>query len=1120
MNTFLPFLSSKKTITTFLLLFSAVSLYAQDVTNIFPTRVTTGTKVTIIGTGFTDGDQSGISITNMGTGSKTFVSSTEMTFKITANGSGDNLNETLSITGVSSYSGASRTFNYIAPRSKKVAMDSIFRVREVYTTWDQNGDGEHFWKSSDWDPDDDAAGKATWPNDSHELLGFKMNYGGNDIIFSTGVNNSFLETKLSALGVDVSATSTEYISQEFKAYSTNGVSGKPNSNNYMGFADKIDGHINSSVLNNYTELTVYDVIIDGTNGLDLGTGIANFNNQADIKFYSGNGNVGAVNDGVPDLLITQMARPGGTDVYYYADLDGNVVGKPIKLEFINTDGTRLYEWRTNFYRLYNSTGATFETSTSTSITLDHGIGSRGFRMAALSLEDFEINGDPETYEASGEINFNSIKRVNNINMGAGGSSDMSFIAYNKSAFAIKSPEILKSPVSRFVCRFPSSEFVFTALGGIEGTANSADSKENIEYIWYKNNELVPETEVSEIEGAYSAYTIPDLNFSSSTDLEGTTYKVRIQNGYGAVDLPFTITEGGTPAYWDGTNWVLASVYTDNSISVPDGDRSLRFTADYNDPANVEGCDCTVPAGKNVTIPEGYAMTLYNSLTVEEEVAATTVDGVAVDAIPAATFTIEDDASLVQINDVENSGEIKVKREAETSYQYDYVYWSSPVENFDIAGIPGNHKYEWYVNEPNATSTRGDWITASGDMDEGRGYIVRVPSAADFTNTFVGVPNNGEIEQSLYKTNITTGMTADKIDWNLIGNPYPSAIDAISFLEDNNDIEGSVYLWTHGETLSSSSEGNDYSFYENFGLNYGDQYVAYNATGVSDPEDEFGGKIASGQAFFVQIDAAVRNSDLFSVRFTNAMRYDAAEEAHDNGQFYRSSSEETVAQEKQLVWLSLANEDNHAISTLIGYAEGATEGKDRLYDAYTNNEGFNLYSLITEEEKLVIQGLPLPFVDTNTVPLGMELVQGGIYSISIGNVKGSLFEGERGQDIYLEDTYNNVVHDLRTAPYTFTGEQGIFNDRFILRYTESVTLSVEEISNANTFAYINDAMFYVKSSTVVESVEIYDISGKQITNYTSNDNSDTFSTEFNFAKGVYVAAIKLDNGSVVTKKLIN
>ncbi|WP_179334036.1 T9SS sorting signal type C domain-containing protein [Winogradskyella costae] len=1132
MTTILSFVSSKKVMTTFLLLLSALS-FSQTVTNIFPTRVTTSTTVTIIGTGFTDGDEDHIAISNWGIGSKVFISETEMNFKINVTG-GDRTAD-LSITGGAfPYTfDVSTQLNYIAPTSKTVSAtdpDEI-RVREVYTTWDQNGDGVNFWKSSDWNPSSSATGKATWPNDSHELLGFKMNYGGNDIIFSTGVKDSILETQLDVANLPAGV---QYIAQDFKAYSTNGVSGKPNSNNYMGFADKIDGRINSSVLNNAVELTVYDVIIDGTNGLDLGTGIANFNNQADIRFYSGNGNVGALNDDVPDLLITQMAQPGGTDVYYYADLYGNVVGRPIKLEFKNTNDTRLYEWITNFYRLDHSAGATFETSRSTSITLNNGVGSRGFRMAALSLEDFGINGDPasSTDEVSGEItnNFNSIERVNNINMGAGGSSDMSFIAYNKSAFDIKSPEILKSPVSRFVCRFPSSVFAFTALGGIEGGASS-DIEEKITYIWFKNN-----VEVLETEGAYNVpdtYTIPAA-LVSSTDLEGTTYKVRVKNTYGAVDLPFTITEGGTPTYWDDTNkiWELPTVYTDNNISVPDGDRSLRFTAVSNDLEvigaieGVEGCDCVVSAGQNVTIGEEYAMTLYNSLTVEDSILETDIDGNPTGAtIPAGIFTLEDDASLVQINDVANRGDIVLKREADNLNQYDYVYWSSPVAGFGIAGIPGSNKYEWNPQIANGNtddSTVGDWVSANGFMSVGRGYIARVPSSANVTATFNGVPNNGDINIAISKTpnSGSSGMASIDKHWNLIGNPYPSAIDAIEFLTHNSSvvdsgIDGGVYLWTHTRPASSSEDDPFYDNDDTYGLNYGNQYIAYNAMGNSDPSDEFKGKIASGQGFFVQVLDDFTGSP--SVSFNNAMRHDNYE-AHNNDEFYRGTVDTSVAQEKQLVWLSLANENNHAMSTLIGYAEGATEGKDRLYDAYTNNEGFNLYSLITEDEKLVIQGLPLPFVDTNTVPLGIELTQSGIYNIAIGNVKGSLFVDQE-QDIYLEDTYTNVTHDLRASPYTFTGEAGEFNDRFILKYTTSL-LSVSDVLASNTFAFVKDDLLNVRSNTGIKAVNVYDLNGREIIAYTSNNQHNVMIEDFQFSKGVYLVSITLEGNIIVTKKIIN
>ncbi|WP_179337564.1 T9SS type A sorting domain-containing protein [Winogradskyella ludwigii] len=1093
------------------LLFSGLAI-AQTVTDIFPTRVTTSSTITIIGTGFTDGDQSGITITNIGTGSKTFVSSTEMTFKITANGSGDRT-ETLSITGVSSYS-VSRTFNYIAPTSKSVSANNEIRVREVYTTWDQNGDGVNFWKSSDWNPSNSAAGKETWPNDSHELLGFKMNYGGNDIIFSTGVNNSFLETKLSALGVDVSATSTEYVSQEFKAYSTNGVSGKPNSNNYMGFADKIDGYTGSIVLNNAVRKTVYDVIIDGDgdlingtgNGLELGTGIANFNNQADIRFYSGNGDVGAVNDGIPDLLITQMAQPGGSDVYYYADVDGNVVGKPVKLAFVNSNDTRLYQWRVDFYRLDYSTGSTFETAIPTTASFGNGQ-TRGFRMAALSLEDFGIN--VSTTAAA----YENINSIDNINMGAGGSSDMSFMAYNKSAFDIKSPVIDKSPVSRFVCRFPSSEFVFTALGGIEGTATS-DPKETITYQWFKNN--------TDLSVSSNTFTIPAGLYSA--DLDDTNYRVRVANGYGAVDLPFTITEGGTPAYWDGTNWVLASVYTDNSISVPDGDRSLIVTADYNALTDVEGCDCTVPAGKNVTIPEGYAMTLYNSLTVEGEIAATTVDGVAVAAIPAATFTIEDDASLVQINDVVNSGVIKVKRALRNDEvnEYDYVYWSSPVKDFNISQISNTPTYQWSVSAGNTDSGVGNWVSAANSvMNPGEGYIVRVANSQinGFTTEFYGEPNNGPFTIGVEKSALHESMDYNDSSWNLIGNPYPSAIDAETFLTANTDIEGRVDIWTHDTGLFDVT-GADDPFYDDFGVNYGNQYITFNSTGTStpDPSNTFDGEIASGQAFFVRVDDDTAGSP--SVGFTNAMRHNNIE-AYDNDQFHRNGTDDTViSTEKQLVWLSLANEDNHAMSTLIGYVDGATDEKDRLYDAYTNNDGFNLYSLISEEEKLVIQGLPLPFKDTNTVPLGMELVNSGIYSISIGNVKGSLFETQE-QAIYLEDTYSGVIHDLRVSPYSFTGEAGEFNDRFILRYTNiDATLSINDVSAANTFIYVKNEMLNVKSDSSIKAIKVYDINGRQVIAYSFNGQLNTINENFQFSKGVYLVSITLEDNIILTKKIIN
>ncbi|WP_344715633.1 T9SS type A sorting domain-containing protein [Winogradskyella damuponensis] len=1068
---------------------------AQTVTNVFPTRVTTGSKITIIGTGFYDGLQHNIDTGYTGQGEKTYVSPTEMTVKITTNSTSDQI-KIFSVSGATIDSGVNDQINYIAPTSKSITYNSVNRVREVYTTWDKDGNGDNFWKSSDFVSSDSS----TFPNDRHVLLGFKMSFGGatGDVIFSTGVNDALLETKLAALGIDVSATSTMYKRQNFKAYSTNGVSGKPNSNNYIGFADKIDGHSGSIVLNNAVRKTVYDVIIDGDNGLDLGTGIANFNDDADIRFYSGNGDVGAVSDGIPDLLITQMAQPGGSDVYYYADVNGNVVGRPVKLSFNGNNNTRLYQWKVDFYRLDTSSNSTFQTAIPTTASFGNGQ-TRGFRMAALSLEDFGIDGSVNA----------DINDIDNINMGAGGSSDMAFMSYNKASFAIKSPVILKSPVSRFICRLPSnSNLTFTAQGDIEGTPTS-DPNETISYTWFRNNVNLGESS--------NSFSIPAG--LTSADLEDTDYRVRVKNGYGAVDLPFIISEGGTPTYWDGSNWVLPSIYTENNISVPNDDRSLIIAAEYNEIANVVGCDCTVSAGKNVILSAGSTMTLYNSLIVEPLIPANPSEGTL--EVPAGTFIIENDASLVQIKNSDsnlNSGDIIVRRnvEASTLHQNDYVYWSAPVNEFNLSGILNTAAYQWLVNEDNANGEVGNWVSAANTtMAAGKGYILRVTNdqaTNGFTAEFEGVPNNGTVSVSVFKSGSSVDEQENK-HWNLIGNPYPSAINTDKFLANNTNIEGRVDLWMHTNEVSNSV---DSPFYENFVANYGDQYITYNGVGSSDPYHGVDRNIASGQGFFVQVMESSVNTS--TVEFTNDMRYDAAENSYNNSQFYRNNLDEAINEsEKQLVWLSIAN-DNNIKSTLIGYVDGATEGKDRLYDAYTNGSGLNLYSLISNHQKLVIQGLPLPFLESNSVPLGFEIANNGVHTIAIGSVQGSVFV-EQEQAIFLEDTYTGIIHNLRTSPYNFVGEVGEYNDRFILRYTSPLTLSDIDVWTLNTFAYINDAKCYVTSSARIEALMIFDISGKQMVNYKPN-NSTALVAPFNFAKGVYIAYIKLDNGNIVTKKLIN
>src|SRR5690606_27469691 len=232
--------------------------------------------------------------------------------------------------------------------------------------------------------------------------------------------------------------------------------------------------------------------------------------------------------------------------------------------------------------------------------------------------------------------------------------------------------------------------------------------------------------------------------------------------------------------------------------------------------------------------------------------------------------IQDSGSLIQLGNPasnNNTGNIRVQRTATGVGAQNYVYWSSPVEDFDVANInlaASELRWEW---DPTIDGIHnGTWTAASGAMSVGKGYIIRglatpPPTIPVETAQFVGRPSNGiisvPITRGTYNGNPYTAVgggdtqaTAIDDNWNLVGNPYPSAISADAFittnataLEDNGTIAGTIYLWQRQGLPSSSTD----PFYGDYVYNYMDaNYLAYNPTGPNPPE--FNGYIASGQAF--------------------------------------------------------------------------------------------------------------------------------------------------------------------------------------------------------------------------------------------------------------------------------
>jgi hypothetical protein len=475
-----------------------------------------------------------------------------------------------------------------------------------------------------------------------------------------------------------------------------------------------------------------------------------------------------------------------------------------------------------------------------------------------------------------------------------------------------------------------------------------------------------------------------------------------------------------------------------------------------------------------------------------------------------TLTFQDGSSLYQPTDVSNGpgtynggniGNINYSRITQPINRYDFNYWSTPVSPqtlFDLSPLTLSDKYFYYNTSIDNWST----ISGSANMTPGLGYIIRGPQTYDltlrqtFTGLFTGVPNNGTIA-----TPIASNI------YNLIGNPYPSAISADLFLSNalnTSTVEGTIYLWTHNTAVTN--------------LQYtSDDYAVYNylgGTGTAAPSNGFNmsipnGKIASGESFFIK---GINTGG--SATFLNSMRLSG-----NNNQFFKNNSSATATspEEKHRIWIGVNDANGAYKQTLVGYASGATSGLDRGYDGELLSKTPACIYTLSATTALSIQGRALPFEISDRVPVGFHADTNGIFTISLVDFDG-LFAG---QDIFLEDKLLNVIQDLKASNYTFVSNAGTFEDRFVLRYTNSaLNTNASIFSEQSVIVYKNNQNIKINANnTILESVEIFDSRGRELFKQKDIHSAQFEVTNFNSSQQVLLVKVTSEDGRVVTKKII-
>ncbi|WP_178984076.1 LamG-like jellyroll fold domain-containing protein [Winogradskyella helgolandensis] len=675
-------------------------------------------------------------------------------------------------------------------------------------------------------------------------------------------------------------------------------------------------------------------------------------------------------------------------------------------------------------------------------------------------------------------------------------------------------------------------------------------------------------------------TIPWSDLAAYYPMSKFTYKNTIDasgnRNNGLLKHILTVDKETTPLPYQSNqdgDWNNSTTWTNGNLQYSPGSASIvnpDITIDWN----------IVRTSHNVTMDNLYVSTLNknnrtilglfvddNELKLTGDTASHIGYGLTITHYLQLTGTIdlEGESQLIQTleSDLEVVSNGKIERDQQgTADTYTYNYWSSPVKrlnsesnnfrvidvlkdgtdpnepvdiNFSSSGYNGAATHPitiadywiWkYTNIASNTYSAWQHIRRTGTILPGEGFTMKGPGTGSISTPqnyiFSGEPNNGNINLPLF---------ADS-DY-LVGNPYPSAIDALQFIKDNGPdgdtntsplISGTLYFWNHwggGSHTTQNYEGG-YAIYNFSGAvaaaYKGNNYPLLETDG--EPTKAPGRYIPVGQGFFVVGD----NSG--TINFNNGQRVFKKE--GETSVFMRSSNTTTTNTN-----YATESEDNrmkfrigfNSVNTirrqlLLTIDEDASSGVDWAYDGKINEEQIDDMYWLINDDAYIIQASNE--TDASSVyPIGITTNTNGVNSIMIDNLENVPSD----MNLYLHDKELGIYHDLRTGSYDIFLIKGDYLDRFEITFgTEEDLLSIEDrIANSIDVLYSNaiEKIVIVNPSLLeINEMIVFNMLGQSV--YTVNRIEQRNYSEYNInylSAGTYIVKLQTDTGALITKKIL-
>ncbi len=552
-------------------------------------------------------------------------------------------------------------------------------------------------------------------------------------------------------------------------------------------------------------------------------------------------------------------------------------------------------------------------------------------------------------------------------------------------------------------------------------------------------------------GNWSCGLIP--NQTNSVQIPDVTNKPVLNAGVPGIVNNLVIDNGSSLVVTGNTIRVAGTITNNGLFNVTDGIVEMNGLVAQTIGSNVFSSNTV----RDLIINNPGGVTLQGPLNITGYVAATN-GNLASDGFLTLVSTATGTAYVDGAGTGNITGNVTMQRYLPSVYGY--KYFSSPFQaatvgefgdDMDLAStFPLFYRYD----EARTSSGWVSYANAANLLNPLRGYSVNfgvagTPGTVDVT----GVVNNGALSVTLFNNNNTYTK-----GFNLVGNPYPSAINWNAAGWTKTNIDNAVYYFRASTTDQ-----------------YGGTYSSY-VNGISTDPGIATNIIPSMQGFFVHVsDGSYPVTGTLGV--TNSVR------VNDRTHNFLKSAE---ASERFLIRATASFTDDAASSdpTVIYFTNDASPDFDSNLDALkllnTDYLVANVYSMLAGGARLSVNALPESADTALIVPLGLRTNRDGEVTFRLRDLENL----PGGMRVYFRDkTTGANISMLPDKDYKVVLPAGTYNDRFSIAFLKSTTGIEEPESSSGLFTAYASKGIVMATVWALENNEgvftVYDLNGQSL-----------------------------------------